>query len=137
MVSWIEAPRPKGDPTVPMLGASTMGRTSVAVLPPEEEGAVLEDVVSVGSVGSLSGTWVDGPNASGLDVTLAPLSSAIIPFSHSVLHVDVLCALHPFFVHKLDSGPMRLMTIAHALNYRVASCLEGWSQVGYSGWTVP
>ena len=43
VVSWIEAPRPKGAPTVPVLGASTMGRTSqdspsVAVLLPEEEG---------------------------------------------------------------------------------------------------
>ena len=39
VVSWIEATRPKGAPTVPVLGASTMGRTSqdspsVAVLPP-------------------------------------------------------------------------------------------------------
>ena len=55
-----------------------------------------------------------------MDVTSAPLSSAVIPFSHSVLRVDVSCALHPFFAHKLDSGPIRLMTIAHAFNYRVA-----------------
>ena len=39
--SWLEAPRPTGAPTVPILGTSTMGRTSqdspsVAVLPPEE-----------------------------------------------------------------------------------------------------
>ena len=43
VVSWIEAPWPKGAPTVPVLGTSTMGRTSqdspsVAVLLPEEEG---------------------------------------------------------------------------------------------------
>ena len=55
VVSWLEAPRPTGAPAVPMLGASTMGRTSqespsVDVLPPEE-GAVLANVVSVGSVG--------------------------------------------------------------------------------------
>ena len=41
MVLWIEAPWPKGAPVVPVLGASTMARTShdspsVAVLPPEE-----------------------------------------------------------------------------------------------------
>ena len=47
VVSWLEAPRPTGAPTVPMLDASTMGRTSrespsVDVQPPEE-GAVLSD----------------------------------------------------------------------------------------------
>ena len=56
VVSWLEAPRPTCASAVPMLGASTMGRTfqefpSVDVLPPEE-GAVLADVISVGSVGS-------------------------------------------------------------------------------------
>ena len=119
VVSWLQAPRPTGAPEVPMLGASTMGRTSqespsIDVLPPEE-GAVLADVVSVGSVGSLSGSRADYPNAISLDVMSAPRSSAIIPFSQSVLRVDVSCTLHPFFVHKMDSGPVQLMTIAHAV----------------------
>ena len=39
VVSWLEAPRPTGAPTAPMLGASTMGRTSqspsIDVLHPE------------------------------------------------------------------------------------------------------
>ena len=52
-------------------------------------------------------------------------SSAVIPFSQSVLRVDVSCALHPFFVHKLDSGPIQLMTIARAFNYRVAVLRDG------------
>ena len=55
-MSWIEAPRPEGAPTIPVLGASTMAHTSkgspsVAVLPPDE-GAVLADVDSVGCAGS-------------------------------------------------------------------------------------
>ena len=59
LMSWIEAPRPEGAPTIPVLGASTMARTSqgspsVAVLP-LDEGAVLADVDSVGRAGSLSG----------------------------------------------------------------------------------
>ena len=49
----------------------------------------------------------------------------MVPFSHSVLRVDVLCDLHPFFAHKLDYGPVRLMTIAHAFNYRVAVFRDG------------
>ena len=28
--------------------------------------------------------------------------------------------IHSFFAHKLDAGPIRLVTIAHAFNYRVA-----------------
>ena len=95
---------------------------SVAVLPPEE-GAVLADVVSVGSAGS--GSRVDCPNPSGMNVSSAHLNSAVVLFSHSVLRVDVLCNLHPFFAHKLDSGPIRLMTIAHAFNYRVAVLRDG------------
>ena len=33
--------------------------------------------------------------------------------------------IHPFYVHKMDSGPVRLMTIAHAFNYRVAVLRDG------------
>ena len=126
-----------GAPAVPMLGASTMGRTSlespsVAVLPPEE-GAVLADVVSVGSVGSLSGSRADYRNAVGLDVTSAPQSSVVIPFSQSVLRLDVSCDLHLFFVPKLDSGPIRLMTIAHAFNYRVAVLKDGVKSASHVG----
>ena len=58
--------------------------SSVAVLPPEE-GAVLADVVSVESAGSSSGSWADCLNASGMNVSSAPLDSAVVPFYHSVL----------------------------------------------------
>ena len=129
LVSWIEAPRPKGAPTIPVLGASTMAHTSqgspsVAVLPPDE-GTVLADVDLVGSAGSLSGSRADCPNTSGMDVLSASLSSAVVPFSQTVLRVDVSCDLHPFFVHKLDAGPIWLATIAHAFNYRVAVLRDG------------
>ena len=60
-----------------------------------------------------------------MDVLSAPLDSAVVPFSHSVLRVDVSCDLHPFFAHKLDSGPVWLMTIAHAFNCRVAVLRDG------------
>ena len=39
--------------------------------------------------------------------------------------MDVSCTLHPFYVHKMDSGPVRLMTIAHAFNYHVAVLRDG------------
>ena len=128
-MSWIEAPRPEGAPTIPVLGASTMARTSqgppsVAVLPPDE-GAVLADVDSVGSAGSLSGSQADCPNASGMDISSTSLSSAVVPFSQTVIRVDISCDLHPFFAHKLDAGPIRLATIAHAFNYLVAVVRDG------------
>ena len=91
------------------------------MLPPDE-GADLADVDSEGCVGSLSGSRADCPNASGMDVSSTSLNSAVVPFSPTVIWVDVSCELHPFFVHKLDAGPIRLVTIAHA---------------GYSGWTFP
>ena len=48
-----------------------------------------------------------------------------MPVAPSVLRVDVLCALHPFYGDKLDSRPIRLMTIAHAFNYHVAVLRDG------------
>ena len=133
-MSWIEAPRLEGTPTIPVLGASTMARTSqgppsVDVLPPDE-GVVLADVYSVGRTGSLSGSRAACPNisdmdGSGMDVSLTSRTSAVVPFSSTVIRVDVSCALHPLSVHKLDAGPIRLVTIAHVFNYRVAVLRDG------------
>ena len=134
-MSWIEAPRPVGAPTIPVLGASTVARTSqgspsVDVLPPDE-GVVLADVDSVGCTGSLSGSRAAFPNmsdvdGSGMEVSLSSLTSAVVPFSSTVIRVDVSCVLHPFSVHKLDAGLyMRLVTIAHAFNYRVPVLWDG------------
>ena len=53
------------------------------------------------------------------------VSSAGIPFSASILRIDGSCVLHPFTLHKLDAGPIRLMTIAHAFNYRMAVLHDG------------
>ena len=55
-----------------------------------------------------------------MDVSSAALSSAVVIFL-----VDVTSNLHPFFTHKLDAGPIRLATIAHAINYRVAVLRDG------------
>ena len=117
-----------------MLGASTVthtsqGSPSVDVLPPDE-GVVLADVDSVGCTGSLSGSQAACPNmsdvdGSGMDVSLSSLTSAVVPFLSTVIWVDVSCVLHPLSVHKLDAGPKRLVTIAHAFNYRVAVLRDG------------
>ena len=49
--------------------------------------------------------------------------------------MDVTSNLHPFFTHRLDAGPIRLVTIAHSFNYRVAVLRDGVNsadQVGRS-----
>ena len=39
--------------------------------------------------------------------------------------MDAAISLHPFFMHQLDVGPIRLTTIAHAFNYRVTILRNG------------
>ena len=57
--------------------------------------------------------------------TSAPLIFILVPVKSPVLRVDSTCMLHPFYVHKLDSGPVRLMTMANAFNYRVVVLRDG------------
>ena len=64
-------------------------------------------------------------DCSGMGVSSSSLNSAVVPFSSTVIRVDVACVLHPFSVHKLDAGPIRLVTIAHAFNYRMAVLRDG------------
>ena len=128
LVSWIDV-RPVGVPTLPVLGASTMSRTtqgssSIAVLPPEE-GAVLSEIASVKSAQFPSESRTCRPEGSGMDVSSAALSSAVVSFPQEVLLVDATSILHPFSTHRLDAGPIRLTTIAHAFNYRVAVLRDG------------
>ena len=63
------------------------------------------------------------------------LSSAVVSFPQKVLLVDATSNLHPFCIHRLDAGPIRLTTIAHAFNYRVAVLRDGVrsaTRVGHS-----
>ena len=88
---------------------------SITVAPPVE-GAIIADVDSV-HLPVLSAV----PSVrSDMDITSAPLISVPVPVEPPALRVDSSCVLHPFYVHKLDSDPVRLMTIAHAFNYHVA-----------------
>ena len=80
MMSWTKAPRPEGAPTIPVLAASTVARTSqgspsVDVLPPDE-GVVLADVDSVECTRSLSGSRAVCPNMSDVDGSAMGVSSS-------------------------------------------------------------
>ena len=85
------------------------------------EGAIIADVDSEQSGGSSVAPSV----ASGMDITSAPLVSVPIPAESRPARIDPSCVIHPFYIHKMDSGPVRLMTIAHAFNYRVAVLRDG------------
>ena len=126
MGSWITTPPPVSAPTVPVLGASTVAHTSqgshsVDVLPPDE-GVVLADVDSAG-MQSASGSQVSGRSRMDVDGCVVEL---YFLGGHSFLgRIDGSCVLHPFTLHKLDAGPIWLMTIAHAFNYRMAVLHDG------------
>ena len=88
---------------------------------PQWGGAIIADVDSVHSPVLSAAPSV----TSDMDITSAPLISVPVPVEPPALRVDSSCVLHPFYVHKLDSGPVRLMTMAHAFNYRVAVLRDG------------
>ena len=119
-MSWLATKQLPISPSVLILGASTMQQTSqdspsIMVAPPVE-GAIIADVDSVHSpvLSAVPGV------TSEMDIVSAPLISIPVPGEPPALRVDSSCVFHPFYVHKLDSGPVRLMTIAHAFNYCVA-----------------
>ena len=124
-VSWLTSKKLSIEPSVMILGASTMQRTlpsllTVTVAPPAE-GTMIADVESNHSVSSS----IDPSHVSQVDVTSAPLISVPSQVESQVVEIDSSCVIHPFYIHKMDSGPVRLMTIAHAFNYRVAVLRDG------------
>ena len=52
-------------------------------------------------------------------------SPPAILFAPPVVRIDDTSVLHPYFPHKSDAGPVQLMTIAHAFNYRMAVSRNG------------
>ena len=48
-----------------------------------------------------------------------------ILFASPVVRIDDTSVLHPYFPYKSDTGPVRLMTIAHMFNYRMAVLRNG------------
>ena len=117
-----------------MLGASTVAHTSrdspsVTALPPDG-GVELADVDSAHDEQSMS--WHRGsihtstPSEGG---RTSPLTDSgdppAIPFATSAIKIDYTSVLHPFSPQKSDSGPIRLMTIVHAFNYRMAVLRNG------------
>ena len=124
-VSWLTSKKLSIAPSVMILGASTMQRTmqsspSITVAPPAE-GTMIADVNSDHSVSSS----LDPSDISGMDVTSAPRIAVPFTVETQTDQIYSSCVIHPFYVHKMDSEHVRLMTIAHAFNYRVAVLRDG------------
>ena len=124
-----DTPTQWGTPAVPMLGAITVAHTSrdspsVTALPPDE-GVELADVDSVRNGQSMSrnseSKHASMPSEGGRRSPL--MDSAVpkaIPFATTAIRMDDNSTLHPS-----DAGPVRLMTIVHAFNYRMAVLRDG------------
>ena len=139
LVPWIDVALPEGSPAPPILGASTVCRStqnfaSASIVPPVNR-SLLSGGASVDSGWSLPGSLPYNPECSVIDVCSQSRGSVVTFLTQEVLLVDISSSWHPFFVHQMDVGPIRLMSIAHALNYRVAVLRYGVksaSRVGHS-----
>ena len=60
-----------------------------------------------------------------MDVCSDSSGTMVMILLQEVFLVDATISLHPFFMHRLDVGPIRLTTIAHAHYYRVAVLRDG------------
>ena len=117
-----------------MLGASTVAHTSqdspsVTALPPDE-GVELADVDSAQVEQSMSrymgSIHASIPSEGGRSLPLTGSAGPpAIPFATTAIRMDDTGVLHPFCPQKSDAGPIRLMTIAHAFNYRMAVLRNG------------
>ena len=120
-VSWLTSKESSIKPSVTVLGASTMHRTrpsslSLGSAPSNVEGDVTGDRSARDCGVSIT---------SSVDVSSATLISVHSEVEGASVELDSSSVIHPFHVHKMDSGPVRLMTIAHAFNYRVAVLRDG------------
>ena len=76
---------------------------SIAMAPSAEE-TVIADGESIRSVSSS----IDPSDLSQVDVTSAPLISVPSQVENQTVEIDSSCVIHPFYIHKMDSGPVRL-----------------------------
>ena len=132
--SWLTIPPTGSTPAVPRMGASTVAHTSrdsrsVTALPPDE-GVDMADVDSEQNEQSMlrytgsirTNTRSEGDQSS---LRAGSANQPAILFAPPVVRIDDTSVLHPYFPKKSDAGPVRLMTIAHAFNYRMAVLRNG------------
>ena len=146
-MSWIDIALPEGLPAPPILVASTVCRStrnspSISIVPPVDW-TLLSGGASVDSSRLLPESLLYNPDGSVIDVSPGTCVSVVTFLPQEVLLLGTTNCLHLFFVHRLDVGPIRLMSIAHVFNYRVAVLRDGVksaARVGHSrraaGWIL-
>ena len=116
----------------PILGASTVCRStqpSISTVPPAARWLQSEDRPANFYQPSPESELSD-PDGSLLDLSLVTRSQVATFLPQEVLQVDITHSMHPFFVHRLDVGPIRLTSIVHAFNYRIAVLRDGVTDFG-------
>ena len=78
---------------------------SITVSPPDE-GAVMADVDSFKSQDISAQSQAEPVIVEEMDITSAPLLSALMPVEPPVLRIDISCVLHPFYNHSSTRGPL-------------------------------
>ena len=130
--SWLTIPPTGSTPVVPRMGASTVAHTSrdspsVTALPPYE-GVEMADVDSEQNEQSMfryRGSIRINTRSDQSSLRTGSANQPAILFAPPVIRIDNTSVLHPYFPKKSDTGPVRLMTIAHAFNYRMAVLRNG------------
>ena len=129
LVSWIDVALPEGLPAPPILGASTVCRStqnspSTSIVSPIDR-TFLSGGESVDSGRPSPGSLLYNPEGLVIDISSGTRGSVAMFLPQEVLLVGTTNSLHPFFVHRLDFGPICLTSIAHAFNYCVAVLRDG------------
>ena len=68
---------------------------------------------------------LDGPGVSNMNLSSLAHSRVVAFLPQEAIYIDDDHVLHPFFHHQLDVGPIRLTSIAHVFNYRIAVLRDG------------
>ena len=134
LVPWIAVALPGSSPAPPLLGASTVCHSTrnsgSSVTGPPVDQTLLSGGTGVHAPG-VPGSMLNNPEGSVVSSGNWDSVDTFLP--QEVLLVDTTNSLHPFFVHRLDVGPLRLMSIAHAFNYRVTVLRDGVKTAAWVG----
>ena len=140
LVSRLRSDTPASSTTPPVLAASTVCHSKPGSAP-----STVSDIRPQQSLLQIPASpphtpasMPNGPAVSMQASASSPRSRviAIIPCESS--RIDDTHVLHPFFYDRFDVGPIRLTSVAHAFNYRIAVLRDGVKPAARIGrsWTA-
>ena len=127
LVSWIDVHLPDSSPVPPVLGTSMVCRSTRGSASPTGSVACRQhsDDRIVDSTQPSPGSVLDGPGVSNMNLSSLARSRVVAFLPQEARDIDDDHVLHLFFHHRLDVGPIRLTSIAHAFNYRIVVLRHG------------